>query len=100
MRKLFLLILLYASLSISFGQEYTDLEASLDNFIVKKREKFGVTGLSVALLIDNEVVLSNGYGFANKENQVLADENTIYAIGSISKLLTSTSILKLYDEGK
>lgn len=46
------------------------------------------------------VILSKSYGYANKEQQLKADSNTQYRIGSLSKPFTAIVILQLAKEGK
>jgi CubicO group peptidase (beta-lactamase class C family) len=60
----------------------------------------GQPGLSVALVKDQEVVWSRGFGHADKEGEVEATPETIYRIASITKLFTSTAIMQLRDRGK
>ena len=57
-------------------------------------------GLSIAVLYDQEVVWSEGYGYSDVEKKKPATPSTIYRIGSITKLFTSTAILQLRDAGK
>ena len=57
-------------------------------------------GLTIAVVHDQDVIWSNGYGFANIEDQIPARPDTIFSICSISKLFTSTSIMQLRDAGK
>lgn len=93
-------MIMLVSITACFGQNQSDFSTSLEKFIEKKKDKLKVTGLSVALMIDDQVVLSKGFGFANKETGVAVDQSTQFAIGSISKMMTSTAVLKLYSEGK
>jgi len=60
----------------------------------------GQPGLSVAVVKDQEVVWSNGYGYSDVENEIEATPETIYRIASITKLFTSTAIMQLRDRGK
>lgn len=100
MKRLIMLALLCASITSSFGQGHEAIKNSLEKSIPNQLKKHKVTGISVALMIDDELVLSNGYGYADKENQIPANEGTQFAIGSVSKMITSTAVLKLYSEGK
>ena len=68
-------------------------------FLEKKIKQHNVTGLSVAIEIDNEIVFSEGFGFSNKTENRRATKKTEYPIGSVSKIITSTAILKLYSDG-
>lgn len=58
-----------------------------------------VTGLSIALVDDQKVVWSEGFGFADKAKGVAATPDTIYRAGSISKLFTTTAAMQLVDDG-
>lgn len=81
------------------NSETEKLKNDFKKFINKKMKSEKVVGLSVALLIDNELVLDEGFGFSDKSNGVRASKNTKYPIGSVSKIVTSTAILKLYSDG-
>ena len=59
-----------------------------------------VPGLSIAVVYDQEIVWANGYGFSDLETKTPATPATVYRIGSITKLFTSTAILQLRDQGK
>ena len=49
-----------------------------------------LSGVSVALIDEQRVVLAEGFGLADKEQEIAATENTVYRVGSISKLFTGT----------
>jgi CubicO group peptidase (beta-lactamase class C family) len=72
------------------------IDAWLDGFQVFE----SVPGLSVAIVLDQEVMYRESYGYANLEKKVKADANTLYSICSISKLFTSIGIMQLRDAGK
>ena len=55
--------------------------------------------LSACIINDDEVTWSNGYGFYDLDNRKAASENTIYNIASISKTITGTALMQLYDQG-
>ena len=40
------------------------------------------------------------FGWANKENKIKASPNTLYTLGSLSKPIIATGIIKLYEQGK
>lgn len=65
--------------------------------IVKKKNKGGV---SLILFNDEEVFYEVHDGFIQKENNIRPDENSLYMIGSNTKVFTALGILKLYEEGK
>ncbi len=57
-------------------------------------------GVSIGLVVDQELVWSRGFGWADIEKKTRADEKTIYRIASISKLFTATAVMQLRDAGK
>ena len=77
-----------------------DAIAVFDLWVEQHIAHRGVPGLSVAVVFDQEIVWSKGYGFADLEAQAPATPSTVYRIGSITKLFTSTAILLLRDQGK
>jgi len=65
-----------------------------------ERERLHIPGLSVAVVMDGEVVLARGFGVCDIEAGRPASEGTIYAVGSTTKAFTSTLIAMLVDDGK
>ena len=55
--------------------------------------------LSACIIDSNEVVWSKGYGFYDLENEKPSTEHTIHNIGSISKTITGTALMQLYERG-
>lgn len=58
-----------------------------------------VTGLSLALVDDQRIVWAQGFGFADVEKSIPASADTIYRVGSISKLFTATAAMQLAERG-
>ena len=61
--------------------------------------KSGFSG-AVCVVRDGKVVLSRGYGLANRDKKISNDEYTIFAIGSTPIDFTRAAVLKLEDMGK
>src|SRR5688500_2396727 len=57
-------------------------------------------GLSIAIVHDQTVLWARGFGFADAERKRPATPDTLYRIGSITKLFTATAIMQLRDAGK
>lgn len=61
---------------------------------------YSIASVQYALISDGEMVVS-GFASANREsNTTVLSNQTIYGIGSVSKVFTSTAVLLLVDEGK
>jgi len=73
----------------------TELEA----IIISLMDSLHVPGLS-ALVIKNEATIWQGqYGYANfRENRLVAD-TTLFMLASVSKPLTGTALMQLYEAG-
>jgi len=59
-----------------------------------------VPGLSAAVVENGEYLWSDGFGMADLENSVPATSLTLYRLGSISKPLTATGAMLLWERGK
>lgn len=59
-----------------------------------------VAGASMAIVHDQNVVWSRGFGFANVERRVRATAQTRYSVCSISKLFTSIAAMRERDAGR
>src|SRR5688500_3057682 len=61
-------------------------------------EQKGIPAVSIALVDDQQVVWSDGFG--NARTNVLADADTIYRVGSVSKLFTDIAVMRLVEGGE
>tara|TARA_Y100000034_G_scaffold264_1_gene371 strand:- start:2164 stop:3918 length:1755 start_codon:yes stop_codon:yes gene_type:complete len=68
--------------------------------IRKLMRKNDVVGLSIALVDDQRIVWAEGFGYADKGKKIPATAETVYRVGSISKLFTSTAVMQLEEKGK
>ena len=57
-------------------------------------------GVSVSLVLDQELVYAKGFGFSDKSNDRATTADTIYRVGSITKLFTSIALMQLVESGK
>ena len=84
----------------SFAQDHrvspekrAGIEAAVSQFMASTH----VPGVSVAVVEDGEYQWGSGFGFADLENNVPASEHTLYRLGSISKSLTATGAMQLWE---
>jgi len=59
-----------------------------------------IVGLSIALIDDQQVVLAEGFGWADREREIKAAPETVYRVGSITKLFTATAAMQLAERGR
>lgn len=55
---------------------------------------------AVAIMDDGKIVYSEGFGMADREKSIPVGGNTLFNIGSISKVYDATAIMLLVDEGR
>jgi len=72
----------------------------LDDFIAQAMKDWKVPGLALAVIQGDEVILKKGYGYRDAEKQLPVTPNTLFAIGSITKSFTVTTLGMEMDEGK
>lgn len=72
----------------------------LDAWIDARVEFQRIPGASVGVVLDQELVFSKGYGFADVAAGVPATPDTIYGICSISKLFTAVAVMMERDAGR
>jgi CubicO group peptidase (beta-lactamase class C family) len=73
---------------------------SLDDYIQGAMKDWNVPGLAVCILKDGKAVLVKGYGVKKAGGTDKVDENTLFMIGSNSKLFTATLLATLDYEKK
>jgi len=74
--------------------------SEIESDIEKQRQDKKIAGLSVAIVYDQEVLWSRGFGYADLEKKILADPTTVYRVGSVTKLFTALMLMQLRDAGK
>jgi serine beta-lactamase-like protein LACTB len=89
------------------GQDRTDppkpYEAAvlaLDRLITREIADKRLPALSIALVDDQKVVWARGYGFADAAKKTPATAETVYRVGSVSKLFTDLAVMQLVEQGK
>ena len=77
-------------------EERTQIEVAVATFMASTH----VPGLSVAVVEHGEYEWGGGFGAADLENNALATEHTLFRLASISKPLTATAAMQLYERGQ
>jgi CubicO group peptidase (beta-lactamase class C family) len=80
--------------------DYALVRAYLSQLIPYEMKKHEVTGLSIAVVDDQRIIWAEGFGYADQEHQVPASAQTLYRVGSISKLFTDTAIMHMAETGQ
>lgn len=56
-------------------------------------------GLSVAAILDGKVIVSKGFGYAELEHGALANADTLFRIGSVTKQFTAALVMQQVEAG-
>ena len=63
---------------------YTEPIAEIEKAIDQKRQEFGIPGLSLVIVKDNQIIYMKGLGYKNLELKLPVTPKTLFAIGSTS----------------
>ncbi|WP_194976963.1 serine hydrolase domain-containing protein [Aquiflexum lacus] len=78
-----------------------DVQAFMDGLIHNLIDERKVAGATVTIVKDGQLLLAKGYGFADVQNRIPVDpEQTLFRIGSITKLFVWTAVMQLASQGK
>jgi len=81
-------------------KDYAEAVALLKPFIEQQVAEKQLPALSIALVDDQQVVWAQGFGLADPQAKVAATAQTVYRIGSASKLFTDIGIMQLVERGQ
>jgi serine beta-lactamase-like protein LACTB, mitochondrial len=105
LQALFLVAVLALCAATSFSQspeaalskdKQKEIEAAVSKFMATTH----TPGVSVAVVENAQYEWAQGFGLADLENNVPASEHTLYRLASISKSITATAAMQLWEQGK
>lgn len=95
MRRLVVCLLLGGVLTAPLRSTGQNLATQLDSISAAN----SLMGMSVAVICDGDISALHHTGLRNWESDLPVDNNTRFRIASVSKAITATALLRLYDEG-
>jgi CubicO group peptidase (beta-lactamase class C family) len=98
MKVVFAIALVFASL-LTWGQE-PRREPRLSNLDDDIAAHADVPGLAVAVTKEGKIIYERGFGWADRERGLRATPNTPFALASVSKSITATAIMQLFERGR
>jgi beta-lactamase class C len=98
-RALAFLLALLAPLTSSAGDDAGKLRSIVDGAIRPLMSQYDIPGMAVALAVDGRSYVFN-YGVLSKESQAPVADSTIFELGSISKMFTTTLAALAHETGK
>jgi len=82
--------------AVDYQPAVLKLEAAIRHEVAQKQ----LPAFSVALVDRQRVVWAEGFGFQDVERKVSATAETVYRVGSVSKLFTDIAVLQLVEAGR
>ncbi|MFO0810690.1 MAG: serine hydrolase [Gemmataceae bacterium] len=95
-----LLLAAVAAPAQSPPDKYKPVVAALDEFVRREVADKKLPALSVAIVDDQQLVWSAGFGMRDPKAGAKADANTVYCVGSVSKLFTDLAVMRLAERGE
>ncbi|HEV3385089.1 MAG TPA: serine hydrolase [Gemmata sp.] len=90
----------FAQSSVPPAEPYKAAAVELEKFILQQVDDKKLPALSIALVDDQHVVWAKGFGYQDRALKVTASAETVYRVGSVSKLFTDVAIMQLVEAGK
>lgn len=84
----------------AYSQNHEKAIAQSRQIITDTMAKQQIPGLSIAVAVNGKIIWSEGFGFADLENQLRVMPKTRFRIASISKPITAAAMARLYERGK
>jgi len=76
-----------------------EFKAHMDERIPALMKLYGIPGCNIALVKDNEVVWTEGYGYADVSNRRALTVDTPMSVQSITKSVTAWGVMRLWEKG-
>jgi CubicO group peptidase (beta-lactamase class C family) len=77
-----------------------DRVKSFERDVDQLRRTLHIPGMSAAIVKDQKVLWTGGFGYADLENRVPATPDTLYHVASVTKTFGSTLVLQLVEKGQ
>lgn len=90
--SVFTLCVHFATLIAMPAADYSTIGPHVEKIIRQEMKEWGIGGISVALVDDQQTIFSAGYGEANKDS--------LFRCGSISKLFNAVAVMQQVEAGK
>jgi CubicO group peptidase (beta-lactamase class C family) len=74
--------------------------AALDQAIQAEMSKDGLPSLAAGIIKGDKIVWQNFYGYSNVADKKVPTAETIYVLASISKTVTATAVMQLWEKGQ
>lgn len=100
-----LVMFAFAALNVQFAngqvpERYRQAVEKSRGIITRTMAAQKIPGLSIAVAVDGVIIWSEGFGYADLENDLKVTPATRFRIGSVSKPMAAAAMARLYEQGK
>ena len=81
-------------------RDYAGVAEQLERLIDREMRVQGLPIVAIALVDDQQVVWAKGFGTVDSASRRAAGPQTVFRVGSVSKLFTDVAIMQLVEQGK
>src|SRR4051794_15288348 len=98
--NLFVIAVFVCSMSLGTAANYNETIAKVSRLAQSEVREGRITGVTIALIDDQELIFAGGFGLADRKSGTPAQADTVYRAGSISKLFTAMATMQLVERGR
>ena len=87
--------------SLTSAQDVSEIEVLADSlFQIGLNDKM-IPGGAISVVSNNRILFAKGYGYSDWNNKIpVSGKKTLFQMGSIGKILTAMSVLRLAEQGR
>jgi CubicO group peptidase (beta-lactamase class C family) len=100
LKRLALILPLFSGMGTAGLPPPVQLPASLETRLARLSAEWNVPGMAVGILSGDTVLLARGYGVRTAGGRDSVNEQTLFAIASLTKAFTAAAIAHLVDRGR
>jgi CubicO group peptidase (beta-lactamase class C family) len=79
---------------------YDPVKEAVSQLIQREMKKNDIVGLSIVLVDGQRLIWAQGFGYADERKDITATPETVYRIGSLTKLFTASAVMRLAEQSK
>jgi CubicO group peptidase (beta-lactamase class C family) len=95
----FVIFVLLSAVSLDLFAQSEPIDG-LNSYIVKAMKEWDTPGLAIAIVKNDSIIFTKGYGVRKLGEQAPVTPQTVFAIASTTKAMTVACLAMLVDEGK
>ncbi|WP_420315740.1 serine hydrolase domain-containing protein [Ekhidna sp.] len=99
-KSILFLVLISSQVMLKAQSDLETIRSEFKERITKTMKKSKVVGASVAVVSSEGILWIDNFGFEDVENEKPVTDETIFGIGSVTKVLTSAAVMQLAERDK